>query len=89
MEKELELEMYDYMIEIGYQIKNTKRKYELLREININLKLCLFKFEKYYSLIEIFGNFIEYYNIETSRFLDIIEDEILKENIKKEISKLK
>lgn len=89
MEKQLELEMYDYLIELGYQAKGMKRKKEIVNEINIFLKLCLFKFDRYFSTIEIFANLLEYYNIETSIFVEYIEDECLRNYIKNEISKLR
>jgi len=89
MENGLENEMYDYLKSLGYEIKNLKKRKEIIKEINIFLKLCLFRYDKYYTLFEIFGNFVQYYNIEPFTLIEYIDDEVLRNYIKSELSKLK
>ena len=81
---ELEHRIFDYMNEIGYTNKKGTTKKSNMTEMNIFLKLVLFKFNKD-ELIEIFAIFTQFYNCDTFVLIEYIGDEKLKNNILNEI----
>lgn len=82
----LENEMYEYMIEIGYSIKKEDNRANL-KNLNTFLKLVLYKFGRY-DYLTVVVTFSEFFNYGFETFITKIDDESIKKYIGIAVEKL-